>query len=89
MVTTYHAMDLSFELMKRCASDNIRKLVFMLSDTQKSLNVESIRSEPWKIFDETRRGLDRRKDALLDMISRCLEQRLEEKSLMASCWRIA
>jgi hypothetical protein len=89
MVTTFHAKYFSFELMKRGASDNIRKLVVTLSDAQISLNVESIRSEPWKTFDEARRGLDRRKDALLNMISRCLEQRLEEKSLMASCWRIA
>jgi len=50
--------------------------------------LESKRTEAWKIFDEASREIDRQKDALLDEISRRLEQKTECTELFALRWRV-
>ncbi len=44
--------------------------------------------EVWRAFDQASRDIDRQKDALLDDISRRLEQKLEEKPLFTLRWRL-
>lgn len=49
-------------------------------------HLESKRTEAWKVFDEASREIERRKDALLDEISRRLEQRIEQEPLFTIRW---
>jgi predicted nucleic acid-binding Zn-ribbon protein len=51
--------------------------------------LESKRTEAWKIFDEAMREIERQKDALLDEISRRLEQRIEQEPLFTIRWSMA
>ena len=50
--------------------------------------LEVKRDEAWRAFDQASRDIDRQKDALLDDISRRLEQKLEEKPLFTLRWRL-
>ena len=59
-------------------------------DRQRALRqLETKRTDAWKAFDEASREIDRRKDALLDEISRRLEQRLEQELLFTARWRLS
>lgn len=49
-------------------------------------HLESKRTEAWKVFDEASREIERRKDALLDEISRRLQQRIEQEPLFTIRW---
>jgi superfamily II DNA or RNA helicase len=51
--------------------------------------LESKRTEAWKAFDEASREIDRQKDALLDEISRRLEQKLEQEPLFTLRWTLS
>jgi hypothetical protein len=51
--------------------------------------LESKRTEAWKAFDEASREIDRQKDALLDEISRRLEQKLEQAPLFTLRWTLS
>ncbi|MEX2492359.1 MAG: SNF2-related protein [Nitrospirales bacterium] len=51
-------------------------------------HLESKRTEAWKAFDEASREIERRKDALLDEISRRLEQRIEQEPLFTIRWQL-
>jgi superfamily II DNA or RNA helicase len=50
--------------------------------------LESKRIEAWKVFDEASREINRQKDALLDEISRRLEQKLEQEPLFTLRWTL-
>ncbi len=50
--------------------------------------LETKRDEAWRSHDQAAREIDRQKDALLDEISRRLEQRIEQEPLFALRWRI-
>jgi hypothetical protein len=50
--------------------------------------LETKRTDAWKAFDEAAREIDRQKDALLDEISRRLEQRIEQESLFTLRWSV-
>lgn len=50
--------------------------------------LESKRTEAWKVFDEASREIDRQKDALLDEISHRLRQKTEEANLFALRWEL-
>ena len=43
----------------------------------------------WRAFDQASREIDRQKDALLDEISRRLEQKLEYAELFTVRWKVA
>lgn len=51
--------------------------------------LESKRTEAWKAFDEASREINRQKDALLDEISRRLEQKLEQAPLFTLRWTLS
>lgn len=51
-------------------------------------HLESKRTEAWKTFDEASREIERQKDALLDEISRRLEQRIEQAPLFTLRWSV-
>lgn len=51
--------------------------------------LESKRTEAWKTFDEASREIDRQKDALLDEISRRLDQRTDRSALFTIHWQVA
>lgn len=50
--------------------------------------LEGKREEAWRAYDEASREIERQKDALLDEISRRLEQRIEQEALFALRWRM-
>jgi hypothetical protein len=50
--------------------------------------LESRREEAWRTYDQASRDIDRQKDALLDEISRRLEQKTECTALFALRWRL-
>jgi hypothetical protein len=50
--------------------------------------LESKRDEAWRSYDQASRELDRQKDALLDEISRRLEQTIEQEPLFSLRWRL-
>jgi hypothetical protein len=51
-------------------------------------HLESKRTEAWKVFDEASREIERQKDAILDEISRRLEQRIEQEPLFTIRWSV-
>lgn len=51
--------------------------------------LEGKRDEAWRAFDQASREIDRRKDGLLDEISRRLEQKLEQEPLFTLRWRVS
>lgn len=51
-------------------------------------NLESKREEAWRSYDQASREVDRQKDALLDDISRRLEQHMNETRLFAIQWKV-
>lgn len=51
--------------------------------------LEAKREEAWRAYDQASRDIDRQKDALLDEISRRLEQRIEQDPLFALRWQLA
>lgn len=51
--------------------------------------LEGKRDEAWRAYDQASREIDRQKDALLDEISRRLEQRIEQESLFVLRWQLA
>jgi hypothetical protein len=51
-------------------------------------NLEAKREEAWRAYDQASRDIDRQKDALLDEISRRLEQRVEQTPLFTLRWRL-
>ncbi len=51
--------------------------------------LESKRTEAWKVFDEASREIDRQKDALLDDISRRLEQKTQQEPLFTLRWTLS
>ncbi|MFH0812757.1 MAG: SNF2-related protein [Pseudomonadota bacterium] len=51
--------------------------------------METKRDEAWRTYDQESREIDRQKDALLDEVSRRLEQRAEEMVLFVLRWRIS
>lgn len=50
--------------------------------------LETKRTDAWKVFDEAAREIDRQKDALLDEISRRLEQTAEQAALFTLRWQV-
>ena len=50
--------------------------------------LEGKREEAWRDYDQASREVDRQKDALLDEISRRLEQRIEQEQLFALRWKL-
>ncbi|MER3422599.1 MAG: hypothetical protein C4293_04555 [Nitrospiraceae bacterium] len=50
--------------------------------------LEGKRDDAWRAFDQASREIDRQKDALLDEISRRLEQKLEQEPLFTLHWRL-
>lgn len=50
--------------------------------------LETKRTDAWKAFDEAAREIDRQKDALLDEISRRLEQTVEQAALFTLRWQV-
>lgn len=50
--------------------------------------LEAKREEAWRAYDQASREIDRQKDALLDEISRRLEQRVEQEPLFALRWQL-
>ena len=50
--------------------------------------LEGKREEAWRAYDQASREIDRQKDALLDEISRRLEQRIEQEQLFALRWKL-
>jgi superfamily II DNA or RNA helicase len=50
--------------------------------------LEAKREEAWRAYDQASREIDRQKDALLDEISRRLEQRIEQERLFALRWKL-
>lgn len=50
--------------------------------------LETKRDEAWRAYDQASREVDRQKDALLDEISRRLEQKFEQKPLFSLRWHI-
>lgn len=50
--------------------------------------LESKRDEAWRAYDQASRDVDRQKDALLDEISRRLEQKFEMHSLFTIRWEV-
>jgi superfamily II DNA or RNA helicase len=50
--------------------------------------LETKRDEAWRAYDQASREVDRQKDALLDEISRRLEQKLEQEPLFGLRWRL-
>ena len=50
--------------------------------------LETKRTDAWKAFDEAVREIDRQKDALLDEISRRLEQTVEQAALFTLRWEV-
>jgi len=55
---------------------------------RKQRGLESKRDEAWRSYDAASRDIDRQKDALLDEISRRLEQKTETQSLFTIRWRV-
>ena len=51
--------------------------------------LEAKRDQAWRDYDQASRGLDRKKETLLDEIGRRLEQRSELGSLFTVRWRLA
>ena len=51
--------------------------------------LEAKREDAWRAYDQASREIDRQKDALLDEISRRLEQRIEQEPLFALHWHLA
>ena len=50
--------------------------------------LEAKREDAWRAYDQASREIDRQKDALLDEISRRLEQRIEQEPLFALHWHL-
>ena len=50
--------------------------------------LEAKRIDAWKAFDEAVREIDRQKDALLDEISRRLQQTVEQAALFTLRWEV-
>jgi superfamily II DNA or RNA helicase len=50
--------------------------------------LETKREEAWRAYDQASRDIDRQKDALLDEISRRLEQRIEQERLFSLRWQL-
>jgi superfamily II DNA or RNA helicase len=58
-------------------------------DIQRSLRgLETKRDEAWRAYDTASRDVDRQKDALLDEISRRLEQKTSSDTLFTLRWRV-
>lgn len=51
--------------------------------------LETKRTEAWKAFDEASQIIDKQKDALLDEISRKLDQRTDRSALFTIHWQVA
>ncbi len=50
--------------------------------------LEAKRDDAWRSYDQASRDVDRQKDALLDEISRRLEQKLEQEPLFTARWSL-
>lgn len=50
--------------------------------------LETKRDEAWRSYDEASREIDRQKDALLDEVSRRLEQKTEQETLFILRWQV-
>jgi len=50
--------------------------------------LETKRDEAWRSYDEASREIDRQKDALLDEVSRRLEQKTEQETLFTLRWHV-
>lgn len=55
---------------------------------RKLRGLETERDEAWRAYDTASRDIDRQKDALLDEISRRMEQETECKMLFTLRWRV-
>ena len=55
---------------------------------RKLRGLETKRDEAWRAYDAAGRDIDRQKDALLDEISRRLEQKTECKTLFTVRWKM-
>jgi hypothetical protein len=51
--------------------------------------LEAKREEVWRAYDQASRDIDRQKDALLDEISRRLEQKTESETLFTLRWSLS
>lgn len=59
-----------------------------LEKQRQARTLEGRRDEAWRAFDAASREIDRKKDSLLDEISRRLEHKLEERLLFTLRWRL-
>jgi hypothetical protein len=59
-----------------------------LERQKQARTLETKRDEAWRAYDQASREVDRQKDALLDEISRRLEQKLEQEPLFSLRWRL-
>ena len=60
-----------------------------LERQRQARSFEAKRDEAWRTFDQASREIDREKDALLDEISRRLEQSIEQEPLFSLRWRLS
>jgi hypothetical protein len=51
--------------------------------------LEGKRDDAWRAFDEAAREIDRQKDALLDEVSKRLEQQVKQESPFTVHWQLA
>jgi hypothetical protein len=51
--------------------------------------LDAKREDAWRAYDQASREIDRQKDALLDEISRRLEQRIDQEPLFVLRWHLA
>ncbi|MFH2054704.1 MAG: DEAD/DEAH box helicase, partial [bacterium] len=59
-----------------------------LERQREARTLETRRDEAWRAFDAASREIDRKKDGLLDEISKRLEQKMEEKPLFTIRWSL-
>ena len=58
-------------------------------ERQRSVRVlEAKRDDAWRAYDQARGDVDRQKDALLDDITRRLEESIEQQDLFTLRWRV-
>jgi hypothetical protein len=60
-----------------------------LERQRQSRLLEAKRDEAWRSYDQASRELDHQKDALLDEISRRLDQTIEQEELFSLRWQLA
>jgi hypothetical protein len=82
---TLNELDEALKTAKRAAR-LAATLPEKLERQREARGLEGKRDEAWRAFDQASREIDRQKDALLDEISRRLEQKLEQEPLFTLRW---